>query len=67
MSDALIDEGLQKPLGFESISKSQKSRKDNEVNSSILSSLFLELVYLGIHFVNEKIPPQYASINPDES
>lgn len=36
MSDALIDDGLQKALGFKSISKSQLSRKNNEVNPVIL-------------------------------
>jgi len=59
MSDALIDDGLQKVLGFESISKSQLSRKNNEVNPAILSRLFLELVYQikGIHFKNGKYMP----------
>ncbi len=59
MSDALIDDGLQKVLGFESISKSQLSRKNNEVNPGILSRLFLELVYQikGIHFKNGKYMP----------
>ena len=54
MSDALIDDGLQKVLGFESISPSQLSRKNNEVNKVnlvILSNLFLNLVYKikGLH------------------
>jgi hypothetical protein len=43
MSDALINDGLQKALGFESISKSQLSRKNNGVNPDILSRIFLEL------------------------
>src|SRR5690625_7785048 len=52
MSDALIDDGLQKVLGFESISKSQLSRKNNEVNLAILSRIFVELVcgIEGVHF-----------------
>ena len=59
MSDALIDDGLQKAVGFESISKSQLSRKNNEVNPAILSRLFLELVQQikGIHFKNGKYMP----------
>src|SRR5690625_2413485 len=59
MSDALIDDGLQKVLGFESISKSQLSRKNNEVNPAILSRLFLELVHQikGVHFKNGKYMP----------
>lgn len=59
MSDALIDDNLQKALGFESISKSQLSRKNNEVNPAILSNLFLELVYQiqGIHFKKGKCMP----------
>lgn len=59
MSDALIDDGLQKALGFESISKSQLSRKNNEVNPVILSRLFLELVHQikGVHFKNGKYMP----------
>jgi hypothetical protein len=44
MSDALLDEDLQKTLGFESISASQLSRKNNEINPAILSNLFLDLV-----------------------
>ena len=59
MSDALIDDGLQKALGFESISKSQLSRKNNEVNPAILSRLFLDLVHQikEIHFKNGKYMP----------
>ncbi|WP_144463607.1 DUF4372 domain-containing protein, partial [Siminovitchia fortis] len=51
MSDALIDDELQKILGFESISPSQLSRKNNEINPAILSHLFLDLVckIKGIH------------------
>src|SRR5690625_2761945 len=59
MSDALVDDGLQKALGFDTISKSQVSRKNNEVNPAILSRLFLQLVYQikGIHFKNGKYIP----------
>ena len=59
MSDSLIDDGLQKALGFESISKSQLSRKNNEVNPAILSRLFLDLVcqIKGVHFKNGKYMP----------
>ncbi|AUJ24008.1 IS4 family transposase [Virgibacillus dokdonensis] len=59
MSDALIDDGLQKALGFESISTSQLSRKNNEMNPMILSHLFLDLVYKikGIQFKNGKYMP----------
>lgn len=59
MSDALIHDQLQKALGFESISKSQLSRKNNEVNPAILSRLFLELVHQikEIHFKNGKHMP----------
>ncbi|MBE2935895.1 DUF4372 domain-containing protein, partial [Anoxybacillus flavithermus] len=44
MSDALADEDLQKALGFESISASQLSRKNNQINPLILANLFLDLV-----------------------
>lgn len=44
MSDALLDDNLQKALGFDSISASQLSRKNNEINPSILSNIFLDLV-----------------------
>ena len=37
ISDALLDEDLQQLLGFESISASQLSRKNNEINPAILS------------------------------
>lgn len=59
MSYALINDGLQKALGFDSISKSQLSRKNNEVNPAILSRLFLALVLQikGIHFKNGKHLP----------
>lgn len=45
MSDALLDEDLQNTLGFESISASQLSRRNNEINPVILSNLFLDLVW----------------------
>ena len=45
MSDALLDEDFQKALGFESISASQLSRKNNEVDPTVLATLFLDLVY----------------------
>lgn len=54
MSDALLDEELQKALGFESISASQLSRKNNEMNSAILSNLFMDLV-TKIHGVHDKV------------
>lgn len=41
---AVVDENVQNTLGFSSISVSQLSRKNNEVNPAILSSLFLSLV-----------------------
>ena len=44
MEAALADENLQNALGFSSISVSQLSRKNNEVDPAILSSLFLNLV-----------------------
>src|SRR5690625_2086407 len=44
MSDAQLDDDLQQELGFEAISAAQLSRKNNEVNPSILATLFLDLV-----------------------
>lgn len=41
---AFADEDLQKTIGFTSISVSQLSRKNNEMDPAILSSLFLNLV-----------------------
>lgn len=57
MSDARIDDELQKVLGFESISPSQLSRKNNEMNPDILSHLFFDLVYKtkGLQFKNGKL------------
>ncbi|WP_077702236.1 IS4 family transposase [Virgibacillus dokdonensis] len=59
MSDALIDGELQKVLGFESISPSQLSRKNNEMNPAILSHLFFDLAYKikGLQFKNGKSMP----------
>ena len=56
MSDALLDEDLQRALGFEAISASQLSRKNNEIDPSILATLFLDLVaqIQGFH-VKQKI------------
>ncbi|MBD8003774.1 IS4 family transposase [Bacillus norwichensis] len=44
ISDALLDEDIQTTLGFESISASQLSRKNNDLEPAILSTLFLDLV-----------------------
>lgn len=59
MSDALLDEDLQKTLGFESISASRLSRRNNEIDPAILSHLFLDLVckIRGFHYTNEKNMP----------
>jgi IS4 transposase len=59
MSDALLDEDLQRTLGFESISSSQLSRKNNEIDPAILSHLFLDLVckIQGFHHKNGKNIP----------
>ncbi|WP_405054381.1 DUF4372 domain-containing protein [Tepidibacillus marianensis] len=59
MSDALLNEDLQKTLGFESISASQLSRKINKINPAILSTLFLNLVYKiqQFHFKSAKNMP----------
>ena len=45
MSDALLDEDLQKTLGFESISASQYPEKTIRSTQLILSNLFLDLVW----------------------
>ncbi|MBA4538866.1 IS4 family transposase, partial [Bacillus aquiflavi] len=50
ISDALLDEDLQKILGFESISASQLSRKNNNINPLILSHMFLDLVWKIQHY-----------------
>src|SRR5690625_5196661 len=44
MSDALLDDDLQQELGFAAISASQLSRKNNEIDPSILATIFLDLV-----------------------
>jgi len=44
MSDAFLSEELQQELGFSSISASQLSRKNNEMDPSILASMFMDLV-----------------------
>ncbi|WP_145976092.1 transposase, partial [Aeribacillus pallidus] len=59
MSDSLVDEDLQKALGFESISASQLSRKNNQINPLILANLFLDLVWKiqRYHYQNGKNMP----------
>jgi hypothetical protein len=37
MSDAMVDDDLQKAVGFESISVSQLSRRNNEIPSDVLA------------------------------
>jgi hypothetical protein len=44
ISDGLLDEDFQSQLGLDSISASQLSWKNNEVDASLLSQLYLELV-----------------------
>ncbi len=44
ISDALLDEEFQKAVGFDSISASQLSRKNNELDPTVLSIIFLDLV-----------------------
>jgi len=44
INDALLDDNFQKAVGFESISASQLSRKNNELDPSILATIFLDLV-----------------------
>ena len=44
ISDALLDDDFQKAVGFESISASQLSRKNNELDPSVLSTIFSDLV-----------------------
>src|SRR5690625_4107051 len=45
ISDALLNADFQREVGFKSISASQLSRKNNEIDPSILASLFMDLVY----------------------
>ena len=44
ISDSVIEDELQEAVGLDSISASQLSRKNQEVNPSIFANLFLELV-----------------------
>ncbi|WP_202081586.1 hypothetical protein [Caldalkalibacillus salinus] len=44
ISDGLLDEDFQVELGLDSISASQLSRKNNEVDTSLLAKLFLEVL-----------------------
>lgn len=44
IADGVLDEDLQKILSFESISASQLSRKNNQVDPSLLANIFLDLV-----------------------
>ncbi len=45
LSDALLNVDFQKAVGLKSISASQLSRKNNEMDPAILAELFLDLVY----------------------
>lgn len=45
ISDALLDEDFQQALGFQSISASQLSRKNNELDPSLLSTIFFDLIH----------------------
>ncbi|TDQ37367.1 IS4 family transposase, partial [Aureibacillus halotolerans] len=44
MSDALADEDLQRTVGFDAISVSQLSRRNNEMPPDVLAGLFFDLV-----------------------
>lgn len=44
MSDALVDEGLQETVGFQSISVSQLSRRNREIPSDVMAMIFFQLV-----------------------
>jgi IS4 transposase len=44
MSDAMVDDDLQEAVGFESISVSQLSRRNNQIPSDVLARLFFHLV-----------------------
>lgn len=44
MSDAMVDDDLQKAVGFESISVSQLSRRNNNIPTELLAKLFFHLV-----------------------
>src|SRR5690625_796713 len=54
ISDALLDDDFQKALGFQAISASQLSRKNNELNPTILSTIFLDLVHQ-IHWHHHRV------------
>jgi IS4 transposase len=54
ISDALLNDDLQNELGFDSISASQLSRTNNEIDPSILSKVFLDLVGKIRFFHNHK-------------
>src|SRR5690625_4277964 len=55
ISDALLDEDFQKAVGFESISASQLSRRNNELDPSILATVFLDLVHqIHVHHHRKK-------------
>lgn len=45
LSDALLNADFQKAVGLKSISASQFSQKNNEMDPAILAELFLNLVY----------------------
>lgn len=54
--DSVLDEEFQKLLGFDSISASQLSRKNNGVNTSILANVFLDLVQkIRLHHQNRSV------------
>lgn len=59
ISDALLDEDLQKILGFEFISASQLSRKTNDLDPALLSAMFLDLVtkIQGYHHQRKRVMP----------
>ncbi|WP_047151829.1 IS4 family transposase [Aneurinibacillus tyrosinisolvens] len=57
LSDALLDTDLQKTVGFESISVSQLSRKNNRVEPALLSRVFLDLVQKIQQFHQKSVKP----------
>jgi hypothetical protein len=61
LSDALLDTDLQKSVGFESISVSQLSRKNNSVEPEIFSSVFLDLVQKIQWFHQKTVKPMAQS------
>src|SRR5690625_1606803 len=59
ISNALLDEDFQEALRFESISVSQLSRKNNEVDTALLATVFLDLVgqiQSHQHYVRNSMP-----------